>query len=908
MNELAPPFSGLTAHALDQLPVSIVITDADLARRGGPRIIYTNDAMLRTTGYSLQELMGQSPKIFQGPDTDREVAARIIQQLRAGEDVLETILNYAKDGTPYWSELKISPVRDDDDTIIAYLSIQHDLTRLREVKEQYDRDLRLISTGEKIARLGTWGYDLVEDKVMWSDGSYDIWEWDKSEAPPGVLECGNFIDEIDRPMMTSMLEACIKTQTPYQAEVRAHTSKGNAIRLSVLGEAMLGENGRTVAVFGAIRDITREKKLEAELDETLLQSRETEQYFAIARSIAKIGVFDYWIDHDRLHWSDELIDMTGLSQSLFPAKAEVFLSCIDARDRADYERLMDRAITKKQGYTKTLRFNRPDGKAMHMAIIADVRDSDYGPRIVGIARDVTSEVEAAQRLSREQERFRIIAGGASDVLWDSDLEEQSFWITPNWPAKLGVDLDGSCTNPRELLEHVIPEHRDKVVGSLNQALASGADRWECEFTICDPHGNQVEIEVKSSILRNPDGDVHRILGSCRNVTVEKRQREGFTRSRALEAVGQMTGGIAHDFNNLLMIIQGNAELLELAELGEEDAESVRLIMQAAEAAASLTARLLSFSGQSKLQSASVDVGKLVADVAVLLRSGLTESIALATRLEPDLWLLEVDGRALEQAIINLAVNGRDAIGHEGGRVEISCQNVTVTEDMIGAKSDLAPGRYVCISVSDNGAGMSEEVRSKAFEPFFTTKDVGKGTGLGLSTVYGFARQSGGALQIYSEEGQGTTVNLYLPASKATEAEPAMPAVAEADLIRAGLRILVVEDQAEVRSHVERLLTGAGFSVTSASDGKAAIALLQEQPSFDLLFTDIIMPGGINGVQLAEAAKRLAPSLKVLFTSGFPASAFDELGLEQQEDFQLLKKPYKRDELIAALARVLNMRA
>ena len=402
--------------------------------------------------------------------------------------------------------------------------------------------------------------------------------------------------------------------------------------------------------------------------------------------------------------------------------------------------------------------------------------------------------------------------------------------------------------------------------------------------------------------------MHRILGSCRNVTVEKRQREGFTRSRALEAVGQMTGGIAHDFNNLLMIIQGNAELLELAELGEEDAESVRLIMQAAEAAASLTARLLSFSGQSKLQSASVDVGKLVADVAVLLRSGLTESIALATRLEPDLWLLEVDGRALEQAIINLAVNGRDAIGHEGGRVEISCQNVTVTEDMIGAKSDLAPGRYVCISVSDNGAGMSEEVRSKAFEPFFTTKDVGKGTGLGLSTVYGFARQSGGALQIYSEEGQGTTVNLYLPASKATEAEPAMPAVAEADLIRAGLRILVVEDQAEVRSHVERLLTGAGFSVTSASDGKAAIALLQEQPSFDLLFTDIIMPGGINGVQLAEAAKRLAPSLKVLFTSGFPASAFDELGLEQQEDFQLLKKPYKRDELIAALARVLNMRA
>jgi PAS domain S-box-containing protein len=905
MNEATTTTTSLTEYALDQAPEFVLITDADLTRRGGPRIVYVNQAMARATGYTRAELIGKSPKIFQGEDTDAAVASRILKRLAAGEHVEETILNYTKDGTPYWAELNISPVRDDNGETIAYLSIQKDLTKLRKIKEQHERDLRLISTGEKIARVGTWGYDIDEDKVLWSDGAYDIWEWDKSEAPPSVTDCVNFVDEPDRQMMTAMMEACIKTQTPYQAEVRARSSKGTPMRLRVLGEAMLGENGRTTAVVGAVRDITEERRIEAELDESISQSRETEQYFMIARSVAKIGVFDYWIDHDRLHWSDELFEMTGLSPEGFPAKADVFLSRINPEDHPGYEKLMQHAIQTKEGYSVTVRFNRPDGKVMHMAIIAEVRESNYGPRIVGIARDVTVEAEALQRLSREQERFRIIADSVSDVLWDQDFEAETFWITPNWPAKLGVDFDGVGDDPMQWLPYVVVEDRERVVTSVEQALESDADRWECEFRLQDHEGTIVEIEVKASILRHSDGKAYRILGNCRNVTVEKRQREGFTRSRALEAVGQMTGGIAHDFNNLLMIIQGNAELLEMANLEGEDAESVALIMQAAEAAANLTSRLLSFSGQGYLSTSSVDLRDLIENVTLLLRSALTESIELKTTVAPDLEPIEVDGRALEQAIINLAVNARDAIGNDGGKVEISCENVTITNKMVAAKSDLVPGRYVCISVSDNGSGMSPRVISKAFEPFFTTKDVGKGTGLGLSTVYGFARQSGGTAHIYSELGQGTVVNLYLPIGKVSRVEKRPSAVANANLSSVDIRILVVEDQAEVRAHVERLLRNAGFKVVAAPDGKAALALLNVDPDFDLLFTDIIMPGGINGVQLAEAVRRMLPDIKVLFTSGFPASAFDELGIAEQDQFELLKKPYKSEELIAAIGRILR---
>lgn len=904
MSQATTKSASLSEYALDQLAEFVLITDADLTRRGGPRIVYVNQAMANATGYARDELIGQSPKMFQGEDTDPVVASRIIQRLIEGERVEETILNYTKDGTPFWAGLHISPLKDENGETIAYLSIQKDLTKLRKIKQQHERDLRLISSGEKIARVGTWGYDIDEDKVLWSDGAYDIWEWDKHEAPPSVTDCITFVDEPDRQMMIAMLEACIKTQTPYQAEVRAHSSKGTPMLLRVLGEAMLGENGRTTAVVGAIRDITQEKKLEADLDESILQGRETEQYFQIARSVAKIGVFDYWINHDRLHWSDELLEMTGLAPDLFPAKAETFLSRIHPDDHPGYEKLMESALRNEEGYSVTVRFNRPDGKVMHMAIIAEVRESTYGPRIVGIARDVTAETEAAHRLAREQERFRIVADSVSDVLWDHDFDEDTFWITPNWTAKLGVEFDGSGDDPSRWVQYVVDEDRERVTTSVMAALASEADRWQCEFRLKDTQGVVIDLEVKASILRHPDGKAYRTVGTCRNVTVEKRQQEGFTRSRALEAVGQMTGGIAHDFNNLLMIIQGNAELLEMAELQGEDAESVALIMQAAEAAASLTSRLLSFSGQGYLNTSSVNLAELIDNVAVLLRSGLTESIDLTIRVAPDLEPIEVDGRALEQAIINLAGNARDALGNKGGKVEIACEVVTISSRMIASKPDLAPGRYVCISVTDNGSGMSPEVIAKAFEPFFTTKDVGKGTGLGLSTVYGFARQSGGTVQIYSELGEGAVVNLYLPITKPSRTLKKPINAADAKLVSADIRILVVEDQAEVRGHVERLLGNAGFQVVAVPDGAAALALLAKDTAFDLMFTDIIMPGGINGVQLAEKVRPIAPRMRVLFTSGFPASAFDELGIAQHDAFELLKKPYKSEELIAAIGRIL----
>jgi len=437
--------------------------------------------------------------------------------------------------------------------------------------------------------------------------------------------------------------------------------------------------------------------------------------------------------------------------------------------------------------------------------------------------------------------------------------------------------------------------RQRLITSFQEALKSNSSSWEAEF-VALIDGQKSDLAVKGTILRHENGRASRILGSLRNVTQERRTQEGYTRARALEAVGQLTGGVAHDFNNLLMIILGNVELLEMSSLAKEDAETVASIGQAAESAAQLTRQLLAFARQSQLNRTRVNVAALLSDTVPLLRAGLPEAVKLSQSVATDLWPVVVDANGLQQAVVNLAMNANDAMPR-GGEICIVCDNLTVDEDMVPANVDLRPGRYVAIAVSDTGDGMSPEVLARAFEPFFTTKEVGKGTGLGLSTIYGFAKQSSGAVSIYSELGHGTTVKLYLPAADedSCEDDDLEPAIASALPSRLK-RILVVEDQAQVRAHVEKTLVRLGYAVAAAPDAATALTMLGGSEEFDLLFTDIIMPGGMNGQELGEAALEIAPRIKILYTSGYPAAAFEHLGLKEQQNIKFLSKPYRSAEL------------
>jgi signal transduction histidine kinase len=385
----------------------------------------------------------------------------------------------------------------------------------------------------------------------------------------------------------------------------------------------------------------------------------------------------------------------------------------------------------------------------------------------------------------------------------------------------------------------------------------------------------------------------------------RKNEDALRQAQKMEAVGQLTGGVAHDFNNLLQIIVGSLETIRRilpTEYGRLH-RAAEQGMNGARRAGALTQRLLAFSRRQPLDPKPIDVNMLVSGMSDLLHRALGETVSVETVRAAGLWPVEADPNELEAAILNLAVNARDAMP-EGGRLTIETANAHIDEGYALSHAEVVPGQYVGISVSDTGTGMDANTVAQAFEPFFTTKPVGKGTGLGLSQVYGFVKQSGGHVKIYSEVGQGTTVRIYLPRLTGQEheiqAENEMP-------LPEGTReetVLVVEDDDDVRTHSVESLRDLGYRVIEAHDGPSALRLLERQPRVDLLFTDVVLPSGMTGAQVAAQARALRPNLKVLFTTGYARNAIIHHG-RLDKGVQLITKPFTFADLAAKVRDVLD---
>lgn len=389
--------------------------------------------------------------------------------------------------------------------------------------------------------------------------------------------------------------------------------------------------------------------------------------------------------------------------------------------------------------------------------------------------------------------------------------------------------------------------------------------------------------------------VRRAMQEVEERVERKRLEEMLRQSQKMEAVGQLTGGLAHDFNNLLTVIIGNLDLLEEELRANATAQELaRLALKASLSGAKLTHQLLAFSRHQTLQTKTFDLNQLVVDTTDLLRRTLGEAIEVEMSLSRDLWSALADSTQLESALANLAVNARDAMP-EGGRLTIETANKCLDVDYAATNVEVTPGDYVMLAVSDTGTGIAPEILGKVFDPYFTTKGVGKGTGLGLSMVYGFAKQSGGHVKIYSEIGHGTTVRLYLPRGSADTTPSDASTLEDSDRGPCEASVLVVEDDADVRIVVVRQLTALGYRVIEAKDGKAALELLRRDQPVDLLFTDMVMPGGISGLDLANQAQGVRPALKVLFTSGYTEMAMAS-SIRVGKLGNLLSKPYRQQDL------------
>ncbi|MBP2161335.1 MULTISPECIES: PAS domain S-box protein [Asticcacaulis] len=464
-------------------------------------------------------------------------------------------------------------------------------------------------------------------------------------------------------------------------------------------------------------------------------------------------------------------------------------------------------------------------------------------------------------------------------------------------------------NVIDIIAH-LPEQQAAIQALWTRALSGEA------FTVTDTFGNpgidQRHYELKFNPLRDDNGAIigayefvfdvtERILDQQRLKDAEDKLRQ----AQKMEAVGQLTGGVAHDFNNMLAVVSGSLELLD-RRTGPDEVRSKRLIASALEAskrAGTLTQRLLAFSRQQPLKPEVVDPNKLVAGMSDLFRHSLGAHVQLETVLAGGVWRIHADQNQLENVLLNLAVNARDAMPG-GGRLTIETQNAHLDQRYAASELGILPGQYVLIAVTDTGTGMPDDVMRKAFDPFFTTKEVGKGTGLGLSQVYGFVKQSGGHIKIYSEVGEGTTIKIYLPRHIGA-AEDDSDARHEESLPTADRRelILVVDDEDLVRQFSVEALTDLGYRVLEASSAQAALALIIERPDIELLFTDIVMPE-MNGRNLADLVKEKRPDLPVIYTTGYTRNAVVHNGT-LDPGVELIGKPFTIEELATRVREVLD---
>jgi len=475
------------------------------------------------------------------------------------------------------------------------------------------------------------------------------------------------------------------------------------------------------------------------------------------------------------------------------------------------------------------------------------------------------------------------------TIWSTGMNEIFGLNTP----KL---LEEYSTKSRWSLFH--ESDREECKRALGAAYNEGTENSAWQFRVIRPDGQLRHMRNVIGVLKNAKGDVIRVVGVIQDITKTIQNEDRLRHAQKMEAVGELTGGLSHDFNNLLHVILGNAELLPIP-TDKDDRDSLNAITRAAKRGSELTQRLLAFSRKQYLDPKSVDVNTIIKNMLAMLRRTLGESISINATANNDLMKCKVDIGQLENSILNLTINARHAMG-KNGVLHISTENSYLNETINADREVVKAGKYVLITLSDTGHGMSQAILNRIFEPFFTTRDVGEGSGLGLSMVYGFIRQSDGHITVSSEEGIGTTIKLYLPESAASTQGHDL----NFESCSKGFtgKVLLVEDDSDVTTLTRKLLESVGLRVITSRNAEEALRAASKHPNFVLLLCDVVLPGGTNGPEIAKLVTKELPDIKVLFMSGYSNKEIRDQGVEE---IDLLQKPFQKFDMIKKLNKVLS---
>ncbi|WP_373187309.1 PAS domain S-box protein [Halopseudomonas sp.] len=819
------------------------------------------------------------------PD-DRQATREIfatLGELNTSQVEFEHRINLRGGGVRYVKGVGERHVTADFEVVVVYFQEITPLIKTRRSLAQAENLLRLA--GEKV-RLGGWRVELNDETIIWTPETAAIHGMPAGYSPPSAVEAINFYAPAHRDLIANSLKQCVEEGQAFDVVCQLRRVDGQQPWVRVIGVAERNHKGSIVAVQGAFQDITTQHEAQLLAAEAERKRRDvlesiSDGFYALDKNHIityinrQAGVI---LERDR----DEMLGK--YLWDLYPHAVggefyHQFYWVLEHKQTVRFQAIY-RTLGKWLDVTV---YPIPDGLAVYFRDLSSEREHQEQLRLI----------EAA--LARQNDIVMITTADALDE--------------PDGPRIVYVN---------EAFERITGYSKSEAIGRTPRMLhGPKSDRGQldrirnalqnrqpirCEVLNYTKAGTPYWLELDITPLFDNEGLCTHFVAVERDITERIAMEQQLRESQKLETVGHLTGGVAHDFNNLLTVILGNAEMLVEGMTDPQLRSMAEMTLSAAERGAELTSRLLAFARRQPLNPEFTIINQLVEAMRPLIRRTLPEHIEIDFALEPNLSIIEIDAGELDTALLNLVVNARDAM-QDGGKLTIETTNVVLDENYANRHDEVVAGEYVMLCVSDTGTGMTPETARQAFEPFFTTKLKDQGSGLGLSMVYGFTKQSKGHIKIYSELGEGSSIKLYFPkAQGAHTASDKSKFILEP--VGGNEHILIAEDDDLVLQHLETQLRALGYRVTAVRSGPEALEALAVQPDTNMLLTDIIMPGGMNGRQLADQTRELYPAVKVLFTSGYTENAIVHHG-RLDPGVELLSKPYTRLELATKVRRVLN---